>query len=155
MQASMRVVTIYGKRPLASFDFQAVGNTNRPLGFPLDRRSVDLLGTALFVGTIFSRKRDGRMRAEVRFDGVAGCLRTPKGGSAKQIVITTRGGVLRMRWMSPREYARLQGADDFPLVGTTNQQLFGFGDAVCVPVIKWIDDRVLTPIAASLEPVRR
>ena len=70
-------------------------------------------------------------------------------------VITTRGGVLRMRWMSPREYARLQGADDFPLVGTTNQQLFGFGDAVCVPVIKWIDDRVLTPIAASLEPVRR
>jgi DNA (cytosine-5)-methyltransferase 1 len=70
-------------------------------------------------------------------------------------VILTRGGVLRMRWMSPREYARLQGADDFPLVGTTNQQLFGFGDAVCVPVIKWIDDRVLTPIAASLEPVRR
>lgn len=110
---------------------------------------------AFFVGTIFRRKRDGRMRAEVRFDGVAGCLRTPKGGSARQIVITTHGGVLRMRWMSPREYARLQGADDFPLVGTTNQQLFGFGDAVCVPVIKWIDDRVLTPIAASLEPVRR
>ena len=55
--------------------------------------------------------------------------------------------------MNPREYARLQGADDFPLVGKTNQQLFGFGDAVCVPVIKWIDDTVLTPIAASLERV--
>lgn len=108
MQASMRVVAIDGKRPLASFDFQAVGNTNRPLGFPLDRRSVHLLGTAFFVGTIFRRKRDGRTRAEVRFDGVAGCLRTPKGGSATQIVITTRenmqGFRVRMifRWLEPR-----------------------------------------------------
>jgi DNA (cytosine-5)-methyltransferase 1 len=106
-----------------------------------------------FVGTIYRRKRAGRTRAEVRFDGIAGCLRTPKGGSARQIVITTSGGLVRIRWMNPREYARLQGAADFPLVGKTNQQLFGFGDAVCVPVIRWIDDTVLTPIAASLEQV--
>lgn len=106
-----------------------------------------------FVGTIFRRKRAGRTRAEVRFDGVAGCLRTPKGGSARQIVVTTNKGSLRIRWMNPREYARLQGADDFPLVGKTNQQLFGFGDAVCVPVVKWIDDTVLTPLAASLDRV--
>ena len=52
-----------------------------------------------------------------------------------------------MRWMSPREYARLQGAGDFKLSGDSdNQNMFGFGDAVCVPVIKWIDQNVLTPI---------
>jgi DNA (cytosine-5)-methyltransferase 1 len=99
-----------------------------------------------FVGTIFRRKRDGKTRAEVRFDGMAGCLRTPKGGSARQIVIVIDKGVLRMRWMSAREYARLQGAEDFPLVENNIQNLFGFGDAVCVPVVQWIDDNVLTPM---------
>lgn len=98
------------------------------------------------VGTIYRRVRQGSQRAEVRFDGVAGCLRTPRGGSAKQIVIVVDAGRVRMRWMSPREYARLQGVGDFPLVGSRIQQLFGFGDAVCVPVIRWIDQHVLSPV---------
>ena len=110
-----------------------------------------------WVGTIFRRIRQKVMRAEVRFDGLAGCLRTPKGGSAKQIVIAIDDGKLRMRWMSPREYARLQGTPDFPLVGNTNQQLWGFADAVCVPVVSWIDQHVLTPLIQTLHknsPVR-
>lgn len=108
-----------------------------------------------WVGTIFRRIRDHTQRAEVRFDGLAGCLRTPKGGSAKQIVVAADRGVLRMRWMTPREYARLQGAADFPLVGTTTQQLWGFADAVCVPAIRWIDRHVLTPLyeSVALAPV--
>lgn len=99
-----------------------------------------------WVGTIFRRIRDHTQRAEVRFDGLAGCLRTPKGGSAKQIVVAVNGGVLRMRWMTPREYARLQGTPDFPLAGTTIQQLWGFADAVCVPAVRWIDRHALTPL---------
>lgn len=111
-----------------------------------------------WVGTIFRRVRQAHLRAEVRFDGLAGCLRTPRGGSAKQIVIFADAGRLRMRWMSPREYARLQGVPDFPLVGTTIQQLWGFADAVCVPAIRWIDQHILTPLyqiapdAAVAEP---
>lgn len=101
---------------------------------------------AVHVGTIFRRRRNGEMRAEIRFDGVAGCLRVPRGGSARQIVIVIDKGKLRLRWMTPREYARLQGSPDFPLVGTANQQMAGFGDAVCVPVIRWIDQHVLTPL---------
>ncbi len=97
------------------------------------------------IGTIYRRKRNGATRSEVRMDGIAGCLRTPKGGSARQIIIVIRGSDVRMRWMSPVEYARLQGAGDFPLVGGVNQQLFGFGDAVCVPVIEWIDSQVFSP----------
>ena len=99
-----------------------------------------------WVGTIYRRTRRGEVRAEVRFDGVAGCLRTTKGGSARQIVCAAIDGRLRMRWMSPREYARLQGAGDFVLDGSTDHQaMFGFGDAVCVPVVQWIDEQVLTP----------
>jgi len=115
------------------------------------RRMVDDMLSAgkTFVGTIFRRKRTGKTRAEVRFDGMAGCLRTPKGGSAKQIIVALDKGKMRMRWMSAREYARLQGADDFPLVANTIQNLYGFGDAVCVPVIRWIDEHVLTPIYES------
>jgi len=117
------------------------------------RNEVDSLKHSgkMVIGTIFRRKRKGETRAEVRFDGTAGCLRTPKGGSARQIVIVVNGDQLKMRWMSPREYARLQGAEDFPLVGGVNQQLFGFGDAVCVPAITWIAQKVLNPIVQNLD----
>lgn len=113
------------------------------------RADIDAMtkGGATFVSTAYRRTRKAVVRTEVRFDGLAGCLRTTKGGSARQIVIVVKDGKLRMRWMSPREYARLQGAEDFELSGgTEHQQMFGFGDAVCVPVIKWIDRHVLTPI---------
>ena len=112
------------------------------------RKLVDDIISAggTFVGTIFRRKRMGKTRAEVRFDGMAGCLRTPKGGNAKQIVIVIDRGRMRMRWMSAREYARLQGAETFPLVANNIQNLYGFGDAVCVPVIRWIDEHILSPV---------
>lgn len=100
----------------------------------------------LHVGTVYRRCRHDEMRAEVRFDNLAGCLRTPRGGSARQIVMVIDDGRVRFRWMSPREYARLQGAPDFVLAENTIQSLFGFGDGVCVPVIQWMDQHVLTPV---------
>jgi len=117
--------------------------------FDRHRRQIDALrelGAGAVVLTAFRRIREGRQRMEVRFDGVAGCLRTPRGGSAKQIVIVVERSEFRMRWMTPREYARLQGAGDYALPDNTIQGLFGFGDAVCVPVIEWIDWHMLTPI---------
>jgi DNA (cytosine-5)-methyltransferase 1 len=51
-----------------------------------------------------------------------------------------------MRWMTPREYARLQGAPNFTLPENAIQGYFGFGDAVCVPAVAWIDRHVLTPV---------
>ncbi len=114
---------------------------------PPSRRRVDELlhqGAAAAVGAAFRRTRRGATRCEVRFD-LAGCLRTPKGGSAKQIVVAIAEGTLRMRWMSAREYARLQGADDFQICVPPLQAMFGFGDAVCVPAVRWIDDHILTP----------
>jgi DNA (cytosine-5)-methyltransferase 1 len=102
-----------------------------------------------FVGAGFRRRRQGATRLEVRFDKLAGCLRTPRGGSARQIIVVADQGQLRMRWMSAIEYARLQGAERFTLLPNERQMLFGFGDAVCVPVIAWIDRCVLTPLLES------
>ena len=116
--------------------------------FDRHRQQVEALrarGDGLTFLTAFRRVREGQQRMEVRFDGIAGCLRTPRGGSAKQIVIVVDRGAVRMRWMTPREYARLQGTPDFILPENTIEGLFGFGDAVCVPVIEWIDWHVLTP----------
>jgi DNA (cytosine-5)-methyltransferase 1 len=124
---------------------------------PAHRAVVDQLlqdRSQVNVGTGFRRTRQGQVRVEPRFDGVAGCLRVPRGGSARQIVIVIEAGRLRMRWMSPREYARLQGAPDFPLVGTPYQQMTGFGDAVCVPAIRWIDQQVLSPLYESISRQR-
>lgn len=101
---------------------------------------------SISVGTIYRRVREGRSRSEIRTDGIAGCLRTPRGGSSKQIIFVAGKGTLKMRWMSPREYARLQGCPNFPIKVDRNQALFGFGDAVCVPVIRWIAKNVLSQI---------
>ena len=83
--------------------------------------------------------------AEIRFDGIAGCLRTPKGGSARQILLQVGKGEVNVRLLTPRECARLMGAEDFNLSGTANEALFGFGDAVCVPVVTWIAENYLNP----------
>lgn len=98
------------------------------------------------VGTIYRRVRKGSSKSEIRTDGLAGCLRTPRGGSSKQIVFVVGRGKIRMRWMTPREYARLQGCPSFPINVERNDALFGFGDAVCVPVIDWIAQNVLSQL---------
>lgn len=125
---------------------------HREMMSDLHRNRTDQLRAqgGMHIATMYRRTRNHTARAELRTDGLAGCLRTPRGGSARQIVVVVDEGQVRMRWMSPREYARLQGADDFPLCENTNQNLYGFGDAVCVPVITWIDRHVLTPLADSL-----
>jgi DNA (cytosine-5)-methyltransferase 1 len=96
--------------------------------------------------TVFRRVRKDRSMAEVRTDGVAGCLRTPRGGSGRQILIEAGKGRFAVRLITPRECARLMGAPDFTIKAPQNQAFFGFGDAVCVPVIRWIGDNYLSPL---------
>ena len=101
--------------------------------------------------TMYRRVRGGQQRAELRKDNIAGCLRTAGGGSSRQMLVRVSQDGIRMRLMTPREYARLQGApDDYPLPERVNQALTGFGDAVCVPVITWIGENILNPLAANL-----
>lgn len=98
--------------------------------------------------TFFRRIRKGQQRAEVRNDDLSGCLRTAIGGSGKQFLVSAGKGKIKMRAMTPREYARLQGVpDEFPITVNGVQALTGFGDAVCVPAIKWIAQNALNPLA--------
>jgi DNA (cytosine-5)-methyltransferase 1 len=97
--------------------------------------------------TAYRRTRNGVAVWEIRPDDVSGCLRTARGGSSKQAVVQLGRGNARVRWMTPREYARLQGAGEFALKGVRrNQALFGFGDAVCVPVVGWLSENYLLPL---------
>jgi DNA (cytosine-5)-methyltransferase 1 len=103
--------------------------------------------------TFFRRRREGQQRAEVRDDDLSGCLRTAVGGSGKQFLIRAGKGRIRMRAMTPREYARLQGVPDgYPIYVNGVQALTGFGDAVCVPAISWIAEHILNPLAENGSP---
>ncbi|MDL5486020.1 DNA cytosine methyltransferase [Microbacterium wangruii] len=97
--------------------------------------------------TAYRRTRNGIPVWEVRADDIAGCLRTARGGSSKQAVVRIGSGRIRVRWMTPLEYARLMGAGDFNLAGARNNQaLFAFGDAVAVPAVAWLADNYLMPL---------
>ena len=113
-------------------------------------------------GTVFRRMRQGKSTAELRTDGLAGCLRTPAGGSAKQILFKAGYGQYFVRLITPREAARLMGADSYCITVPSDQALFGFGDAVCVPVVEWIAEQYLNLVIdeyscqkTTLEVVRR
>lgn len=98
-------------------------------------------------GTVFRRMRNGKSMAEFRTDGIAGCLRTPRGGSSKQILIRTGFGEWSVRLLNPREYARLQGVrDSFILPSNMNKGFFAMGDAVCVPAIEFLSNNILSVV---------
>lgn len=101
-----------------------------------------------------------RSVAEIRFDGLAGCLRTPKGGSAKQILVELGDGAMRVRHLTARECMRLQGVFDDPPEGIREDDLlFALGDAVCVPAVRWaldqLDRRPPTGLRASSDAPAR
>ena len=103
--------------------------------------------------TAFRRVRKGRSMAELRTDGLAGCLRTPRGGSGRQILFKAGQGRYQVRLLTARECARLQGVpDSFEINVRLNQALFGFGDAVCVPAVEWIAENYLLPHLNDLLP---
>ena len=109
---------------------------------PTHRKRVDELarGERDGVATMYRRVRNGRTVSEVRGDRIAGCLRTPQGGSSVQFLIDCRHGDEKIRPLTGREYARLQGAVGFPIHVGRRQAQLGFGDAVCVPAVRWLVD---------------
>ncbi len=103
------------------------------------------------IGFAYRRTRGGRQRAEVRFDGVAGCLRTAGGGSSKQIVVEVNGAKVRTRLLSPREAARLQGLPDtYWLPSDYNEAYDLVGDGLSVPVVIFLGEQLLTPLASVI-----
>jgi DNA (cytosine-5)-methyltransferase 1 len=126
---------------------------------PINRKKVEQAKKmgARMVGGIYKRTRvdeDGErvQRAEVRFDDVAGCLRTPVGGSSRQSIIIVEGKTVRSRLLSPREAARLMGLpDSYKLPPNYNEAYHISGDGVAVPVVRFLAAHILEPLLAAGE----
>lgn len=104
------------------------------------------------VGGIYRRTRldeNGAkvQRAEVRFDDVAGCLRTPVGGSSRQMIVVVDGEQVRSRLISARETARLMGLEDtYKLPKNYNEAYHLTGDGVAVPVARHLAAHLFEPL---------
>jgi DNA (cytosine-5)-methyltransferase 1 len=100
------------------------------------------------IATGYRRIRNKKQCLELRFDGLAGCLRTPQGGSSKQFLIVKQNNEIHARLLSSREAARLMGAPDtFHLLGTYNDAYRAMGDAVALPVASFVSKSFLLPLA--------
>lgn len=108
------------------------------------------LSKTKMVGTIYKRTRWEHgikvQRAEIRFDDIAGCLRTPAGGSSRQLIMVVEGSRIRSRLMSSRETARLMGLPDtYKLPEKYNQAYHLTGDGVAVPVVSYLSEHLFGP----------
>lgn len=106
------------------------------------------------VGAVYRRRRPtdegGIQRAEVRFDDLAGCLRTPAGGSSLQTILVVDGANVRSRLLTPRECARLMGLiESYQLPDTDYDAYHLIGDGVAVPVVRFIARRLVEPVLCA------
>ena len=122
---------------------------------PLHRARVEAARASgkRMVGALYRRtRRDAEgarvQRAEVRFDGVAGCLRTPAGGSSRQSLLVVEKGRIRARLLSGREAARLMGLpEDYRLPKGYTDAYHLLGDGVAAPVVRFLAQHLLEPLA--------
>jgi DNA (cytosine-5)-methyltransferase 1 len=129
---------------------------------PVNRRKVAEAAKTgrRMVGGVYRRTREdegGRraQRAEIRFDEIAGCLRTPAGGSSRQTVMIVHGDKIRSRLLAPREAARLMGLpDSYRLPGKYNDAYHLAGDGVVVPVVRFLALHILEPLVSSADRKR-
>lgn len=111
------------------------------------------------VGGVYRRTRLNHngakvQRAEVRFDDVSGCLRTPAGGSSRQVIMVVDGDRVRTRLISARETARLMGlADDYRLPRNYNEAYHLTGDGVAVDVVRHLARHLFEPILDQATPL--
>ena len=132
--------------------------TERLLGqlSPLQRERLAVERTAGVprIGMAFRRTRIEQgvraQRAEIRFDGIAGCLRTPGGGSSRQFVVEVHGARTRSRPLSAREGARLMGLpDSYVLPAAETAALKVIGDGVAVPVVRALAEQLLNRLLSA------
>jgi len=113
------------------------------------------------VGGVYKRTRLNEkgvkvQRAEIRFDDMSGCLRTPSGGSSRQVIVVIDGAKVRSRLISARETARLMGlGDDYKLPRNYNEAYHLTGDGVAVPVVRHLAHHILEPLLGMAEAAER
>lgn len=138
----------------APFDSPETQERNIKLISPRHKAILDSVPESIsFVAPGYKRTRNGSQVLELRFDDVAGCLRTPEGGSSRQVVIFRKLGKLHSRLLTVRETARLMGApESYRIPGTYNDGYKAMGDAVAAPVAQWLGKTFLAPLVKANAP---
>jgi len=123
---------------------------------PLHRQRLDAarLSGDRVVAAVYRRIRVEHgvkvQRAELRLDGLAGCLRTPAGGSSRQFLLIAEGKTLRSRRLTAREGARLMGLDDSYRLPKGETEAFHLvGDGVAAPVVRFLAEQLIEPLLAG------
>jgi DNA (cytosine-5)-methyltransferase 1 len=120
--------------PLQRRRFETVLARGRPIPKPFSKRMRGPKGNRV-------------QRVEFR-EGLASALRVASnGGSSKQFLIIAHGNKIRMRAIQGREAARLMGLpDSYVLPAKPIEALDLCGDGVCVPVVRFLVERVIEPL---------
>jgi DNA (cytosine-5)-methyltransferase 1 len=148
-----------------SVDWHTESDTQRLMSM-MSRVNLDKVEMAKktgrrMVGTLYKRtRRDSYgnkvQRAEVRFDDIAGCLRTPSGGSSRQLIMVVDGDEVKTRLISTRETARLMGLpEDYVLPQKYNEAYHLTGDGVVVPVVRHLAQHILEPLVTQTKQMAR
>ncbi|MBN1827010.1 MAG: DNA cytosine methyltransferase [Candidatus Eisenbacteria bacterium] len=107
-------------------------------------------GTRVFAG--YKRTRTRGQTLELRFDGIAGCLRTPGGGSSRQLVVVWNNGKPHTRLLTVTETARLMGArKSYKVPGSYNDGYKAMGDGVAVPSVRFLSKHLLSSLATLVD----
>lgn len=86
-----------------------VSNLNREKVRRVSELRRRVVGTICYRRTRWDATGRRPRHAEAHFDGVAGCRRTPQGGSSRQTLMIVAGTAIRSRQLAPRDVAGLMG----------------------------------------------
>lgn len=135
----------------APFAPQESDARNLKLISPRHRKILEgLPNTKPFAAPGYKRTRNGKQVLELRFDDLSGCLRTPEGGSSRQVIVIKKDGELHSRLLTVHEAARLMGTPEtYKIPGSYNDGYRALGDAVAVPVAGWLAQHLLLPLVKA------
>lgn len=109
------------------------------------------------IGSLYLRMRPrpeggNIQRAEIAFGSTLGCLRTARGGASRPRIIVAEEDRVRTRLLSRREAIDLMGLDEgFALPAFETHALQLLGEGVAPPVVRFLADRLLEPLAAAAD----
>lgn len=144
-------------------DWHAPAETRRLIGMMSDihrqKLSEAKKSGKRIVGTLSLRMRPSNdetvQRAEICFRGLAGCLRTPKGGGSRPRIIVVKGIDVRTRLLAPAEAALLMGLKSSYQLPEVYEDAFRvIGDGVAVPVVSFLRVKLLNPLLRSMKKTR-
>ncbi len=147
----------------AGVDWHAPAETRRLIGMMSDvhrqKLSEAKKSGKRIVGTLSLRMRPSNgktvQRAEICFRGLAGCLRTPKGGGSRPRIIVVKGTDVRTRLLAPAEAASLMGLkSSYQLPEVYDYAFRVIGDGVAVPVVSFLRAKLLNPLLRSMKKPR-